>query len=68
MTNSRPIGDIHAVERSLDLCRTSVENLLRSDPEFPAPITITGKRQWFLDEIETYKVTRPRRQYADSAA
>ena len=64
----RPLGDIHAVERSLNSCRSTVEKLLRTDPEFPAPMDIAKKRQWFMDEIETYKATRPRRQYADSAA
>ncbi len=64
----RPVGDVHAVKRSLNTCRSTVEKLLRTDPEFPAPITIANKRQWFLDEIEEYKATRPRRQYADHVA
>ncbi len=69
MTDSiRPVGDVHAVKRSLNTCRSTVEKLLRTDPEFPAPITIANKRQWFLDEIEEYKATRPRRQYADHVA
>jgi len=68
MTDLRTIGDLHAVERSLNVCRTTVEKLLRTDPEFPAPITISNKRQWFMDEIEGYKQAQPRRQYADSAS
>ena len=68
MTDSRPVGDVHAVEDSLNVCRSTVEKLLRTDPEFPAPITIANKRQWFLDEIEVYKQALPRRRYADSAA
>ena len=68
MTDSRPVGDIHDVQRSLNTCRSLVEKLLRTDPEFPAPISIGNKRQWFLDEIEEYKATRPRRRYADHAA
>lgn len=60
----RPLGDIHDVQRMLNVCRTVVENLLRSDSEFPAPMDIAKKRQWFLDEIEDYKATRPRRRYA----
>ena len=64
----RPLGDIHDVQRMLNVCRTVVENLLRTDPEFPAPMNIAKKRQWFLDEVEQYKATRPRRRYADSAA
>ncbi len=68
MTDSRSVGDVHAVKRSLNICRTTLEKLLRTDPEFPAPITIANKRQWFLDEIEEWKASRPRRRYADSAA
>ena len=68
MTDSRPVGDVHAVKRSLNICRTTLYKLLREDPDFPAPITIGTKLTWFLDEIETYKATRPRRRYADNAA
>ena len=68
MTNPRPLGDMRSGQRELNVCRTVVEKLLRNDPDFPAPITIANKRQWFLDEIEDYKATRPRRRYADSAA
>ena len=63
MTDSRPVGDMRAVQRSLNLCRTTIEKLLRTDPEFPAPFDTATKRQWFLDEIEDYKVSRPRRIY-----
>ncbi len=63
MTDSRPVGDIRDVQHDLNCCRSLVEKLLRTDPEFPAPITIGNKRQWFLDEIATYKATRPRRIY-----
>ena len=69
MTDSRPLGNIRQVQAALgDSCRSLVEKLLRTDPDFPQPINIGGKREWFLDEIENYKATRPRRQYADSAA
>ena len=68
MPKTRTVGDVHAVERSLNVCRTTVEKLLRTDPEFPGTITIANKRQWFMDEIEGYKQARPRRRYADSAA
>ena len=56
----RPVGD---VQRSLNCCRTSVYKLMREDPEFPAPFTILDKLTWFLDEIESYKASRPRRIY-----
>ena len=70
MTDSdpRPLGDMHAVERALDCCRATVEKLLRTDPEFPAPIDIAAKRMFFLDEIERYKATRPRRCYIGESA
>ena len=64
----RPVGDMRAVQRSLDCCRSSIYKLLREDPEFPAPFKILDKLTWFLDEVETYKATRPRRRYADPAA
>ena len=63
MTESRPVGDVHAVKRSLGICRTSLYKLLREDPDFPAPYTMppVDKLTWFLDEIEDYKASRPRR-------
>ena len=64
MTDSRPVGDMRDVQRELNCCRTSVYKLMRTDPDFPAPFTILDKLTWFLDEIATYKDTRPRRQYA----
>ena len=66
MSHSRSVGDMRDVQRSLNCCRTSVYKLLRKDPDFPAPIKIGEKLAWFLDEIEEYKATRPRRQYADN--
>lgn len=65
---SEPLGDIHDVQDDLNVCRTVVENLLRTDPDFPQPISIASKRQWFMTEIAAYKASRPRRRYADSAA
>ena len=58
---------MRAVQRSLNCCRTSVYKLMREDPDFPAPFTILDKVSFFLDEIEEYKATRPRRRYADHA-
>ena len=68
MTDPRPLGDIRAAMRALNCGRTSVYKLLREDPDFPAPIKIGDKLNFFLDEIEKYKVTRPRRRYADRTA
>ena len=39
-----------------------------SDLDFPKPRIIAGKNQWFQEEIETYKATRPRRIYAAMVA
>ena len=68
MTDLRPVGDMRAVQISLNCCRTSVYKLMREDPEFPAPFTILDKLTWFLDEVEDSKATRPRRRYAYTAA
>ena len=64
----RPVGDVHDVKRSLNICRTSIYKLMREDPDFPAPFTILDKLSWFLDEVEDYKATRPRRRYAATSA
>ena len=64
----RKIIDGHAVEVALNCSRWKIWELCKKDPEFPKPRMIAGKRAWFEDEIELYKVTRPCRQYADSAA
>ncbi len=67
MTDSRQLGDMRAVMRALNSCRTSVYKKLHNDPDFPAPIQIGGKVQFFMDEVEAYKESRPRRRYADSS-
>ncbi len=64
MTDPRPVGDMRDVQRSLNCCRTSIYKLMREDPEFPAPFTVLDKLTWFLDEVEAYKESRPRRIYA----
>ncbi len=64
MTDPRPVGDMRDVQRSLNCCRTSIYKLMREDPEFPAPFTVLDKLTWFVDEVEAYKESRPRRIYA----
>ncbi len=64
MTDPRHVGDMRDVQRSLNCCRTSIYKLMREDPEFPAPFAILDKLTWFLDEVEEYKLSRPRRIYA----
>ena len=56
------------VQRSLNCCRTSIYKLMREDPEFPAPFTVLDKLTWFLDEVEDYKASRPRRIYTTVVA
>ncbi len=68
MVDPRSVLDVRATLAALNICRTSLYKLLHTDPDFPAPITIAGKLTWFLDEIEAYKESRPRRQYAKAAA
>ncbi len=68
MTDPRPLGDMRAVMVALNIGRTSVYKLLHNDPDFPAPITIGDKVEFFMDEVEKYKSTRPRRRYADQSA
>ena len=60
----RLLGDAKAVQRSLNICRTTLEKQLRDDPTFPMPWMARNKRQWFMDEIEDYKQAQPRRIYA----
>ena len=64
MTTPRPVGDVRAVLHSLNIGRTTLYKLLREEPSFPAPFEICGKLTFFLDEIEGFKESRPRRQYA----
>ena len=63
-----PLYDTAATLRALNCSRWKLWDLCRNDPEFPKPRDIAGKNQWFGTEIETYKATRPCRQYAESAA
>lgn len=66
--NIRPLGDLRDVKASLKICRSSVYVLMKEDEEFPQPFMIRRKLFWFLDEIETYKATRPRRRYSTGGA
>ena len=62
-----PLYDTSATLLSLNCSRWKLWDLCRNDPAFPNPRNIAGKNQWFGNEVEEYKATRPRRQYADSA-
>ena len=64
----RKIIDAPATMESLNCSRWKLWDLCRNDSEFPAPRMIAGKRQWFQDEMEAYKESRPCRQYADVSA
>ncbi len=67
-TTANPLYDTNATIRALNCSRWKLWDLCRNDPEFPKPRDIAGKNQWFAAEIETYKATRPCRQYAGAAA
>ena len=56
--------DTNATFAALNCSRWKLWDLCRNDPEFPKPREIAGKNQWFAEEIENYKVTRPCRIYA----
>ncbi len=64
----RKIIGTAATMRSLNCSRWKLWDLCRNDDEFPNPRMIAGKNQWFQDEVEAYKESRPCRQYADSEA
>ena len=69
MFEPRPLGDIKQVLEALnEKSRSSIYRRLTEDPDFPLPTQSGKKLQWFMDEIQDYKSTRPRRQYADSEA
>ena len=59
-----PLYNTAATMRALNCSRWKLWDLCRNDPEFPKPRDIAGKNQWFGNEIEAYKKSRPRRIYA----
>ena len=65
---SRRVGHVPDVLEALGIKRSSLYKLMKNDAAFPAPVLIGGRLTFFLDEIEAYKVTRPRRQYTNRAA
>ncbi len=67
-TTPNPLYDTNATLAALNCSRWKLWNLCKTDPDFPKPREIAGKNQWFESEIESYKATRPVRQYADTAA
>ena len=63
-TTLNPLYDTAGAKLAMNCTRWKIWDLCKNDPEFPKPRVIAGKNQWFQDEIETYKATRPRRIYA----
>ena len=61
-THRKIIGTA-ATMRALNCSRWKLWDMCRNDDDFPKPRDIAGKNQWFEDEIETYKESRPRRIY-----
>ncbi len=63
-TTANPLYDTNATLAALNCSRWKLWDLCRNDPDFPKPRDIAGKNQWFQEEIEKYKATRPCRIYA----
>ena len=63
-TTPNPLYDTNATLAALNCSRWKLWNLCKTDPDFPLPRDIAGKNQWTQQEIEDYKLTRPRRIYA----
>ena len=63
-TTPNPLYDTNATLAALHCSRWKVWHLCRNDPDFPKPRDIAGKNQWTQQEIEDYKLSRPRRIYA----
>ncbi len=64
-TTANPLYDTNATMRALNCSRWKLWDLCRNDPDFPKPRDIAGKNQWFGNEVEVYKETRPCRRYAE---
>ncbi len=64
VTTLNPLYDTNATLAALNCSRWKLWDLCRNDPEFPKPREIAGKNQWFAEEIENYKATRPLKIYA----
>ena len=60
---TRKLMGTAATQQSLNCSRWKLWDLCRNDSDFPNPRTIAGKNQWFEDEVEHYKASRPERQY-----
>ena len=65
---TRELISIREVCRRLNICRATVYNRLKTEPKFPKPVANGGKIDFFADEIDGYRDSLPRRQYADTAA
>ena len=62
--SGRAVGDMRAAMQSLNCGRSTLYKLLKTDPAMAQPFMVAGKITFFMDEIEDYKASRPRRQYA----
>ena len=63
-TTAHPLYDTADTMRALNCSRWKIWQMCRNEPEFPKPRDIAGKNQWTQQEIEDYKLSRPRRVYA----
>ena len=64
VTTANPLYDNAGVQLSMNCSRWKIWDLVKHDPDFPKPRDIAGKNQWTQQEIEDYKLSRPRRIYA----
>ena len=64
VTTLNPLYDTNATLAALNCSRWKLWRMCKDDPDFPKPREIAGKNQWTQQEIEDYKLSRPRRIYA----
>ena len=64
VTTLNPLYDTTGAKRALNCSRWKLWDMCKNDPDFPKPRDIAGKNQWTQQEIEDYKLSRPRRIYA----
>ncbi len=59
----RPVGGTADVRAAIKCGRNKIYDLMANDPTFPRPWNMGRELRWFMDEIEDWKASRPRRQY-----
>lgn len=54
--------------RFMGLGKTTIYDLMRSDPTFPRPVKIGSATAWRSDEVIAWMDNRPRVEFMESAA